>query len=206
MYKLFLKSFFDFTLSIVGLIVLLPVILIVFILLFFANKGKPLFYQSRPGKNEKVFKIIKFKTMNDKKDANGKLLPDTDRLTSIGKFIRKTSLDEVLQLINIAKGDMSFVGPRPLLIRYLPYYTAEEKKRHCVKPGITGLAQVSGRNTIGWDERLAKDIEYVDNISFFLDFNILIKTFLKVIKSEDIVIDPSSVLLDFDELRKTKKK
>jgi len=190
----------------IGLIVFLPVIVIIFILLLFANKGKPLFYQLRPGKNENLFKIIKFRTMNDKKDASGKLLPDTERLTLIGKFIRKTSLDEVLQLINVVKGDMSFVGPRPLLIRYLPYYTPEEKKRHSVKPGITGLAQISGRNIIGWDERLAKDIEYVNNISFFLDLKILITTVLKVIKSKDIVVDTNSVLVDFDELRKTKQK
>lgn len=206
MYTLFFKNIFDFIFSLIGLIVFLPIIVIIFILLLFANKGKPLFYQSRPGKNEKVFKIIKFKTMNDKKDASGKLLSDTERLTPIGKFIRKTSLDEVLQLINVIKGDMSFVGPRPLLIRYLPYYTTEEKKRHSVKPGITGLAQISGRNTIGWDERLAKDIEYVNNISFFLDLKILITTFLNVIKSKDIAVDTNSVIVDFDELRKTKKK
>lgn len=206
MYNSFLKNILDFIFSLIGLIIFFPIIFLLFIILFFTNDGKPLFYQLRPGKNEKVFKIIKFKTMNDKKDEYGNLLSDSDRLTTIGKFIRKTSLDEILQLINILKGEMSFIGPRPLLVRYLPYYTLEEKKRHHVKPGITGLAQVSGRNTIGWDHRLLKDIEYVNNISLALDFKIFIKTFMNVIKSKDIIIDPSSALIDFDELRKNNTK
>lgn len=202
MYKLFLKRSFDFIFSFIGLIILSPLIILVYIVLFFANDGKPLFFQTRPGKNEKVFKIIKFKTMNDRKDEKGNLLPDSDRLTKTGAIVRKTSLDELLQLINVLKGEMSFVGPRPLLIRYLPYYTPEEKKRHSVRPGITGLAQISGRNTLNWDERLAKDIEYVDNISFILDLQILIKTVINVLKSKDIIVDPSSGFPDLDIARK----
>jgi undecaprenyl phosphate N,N'-diacetylbacillosamine 1-phosphate transferase len=172
-------------------------------LLFFDYKGSPFFFQPRPGKNEKVFKIIKFKTMNDKKDIDGKLLPDEERLTKLGNFIRKTSLDEIPQFINIIKGDMSLVGPRPLRVRYLPYYTPEEKIRHTIRPGVTGLAQVSGRNNLDWDEKLQKDIEYVKNLSLGLDISILIKTVLKVIKSQDVVLDDT--MLTFDEYRRKTK-
>lgn len=205
MYRTLFKRSFDFILSLFGLIILSPLILVIFIILFFANDGKPLFYQERPGKNEKIFKIIKFKTMNDRKDEKGNLLPDSDRLTKTGAIVRKTSLDELLQLINVLKGEMSFVGPRPLLIRYLPFYTSEEKKRHLVRPGITGLAQVSGRNILNWDERLTKDIEYVENISFKLDVKILFQTLINVIKSKDIVVDPSSGFPDLDIARKNYK-
>jgi len=157
MYKNFFKRVFDFLAAFFGLLLLSPIFIIVMIGLAFANQGKPFFFQARPGKGERVFKIIKFKSMNDKKDANGNLLSDAERLTPVGAFVRKTSLDEIPQLINILKGDMSLIGPRPLLVAYLPFYTDREKLRHTVRPGITGLAQVNGRNTINWDERLALD-------------------------------------------------
>ena len=150
------------------------------------NNGKPFFFQKRPGRKEKVFNVIKFKTMNDKKDENGKLLADEDRLTNVGKFVRKTSLDEIPQLINVFKGDMSLIGPRPLLPEYLPLYNSEQKKRHNVKPGITGWAQINGRNTISWKKKFELDVWYVNNISFLTDFKIFFKTFFKVFKSEGI--------------------
>lgn len=196
------KRALDFTCGLIGLLILSPIIIIVFILLLFANAGKPIFFQKRPGKNEKIFTIYKFKTMNDKTDSNGELLPDGKRLTPVGGFIRKTSFDEIPQLFNILKGDMSFIGPRPLIIRYLPYYTSEEKIRHSIRPGISGLAQISGRNLLKWDDRLKKDIEYVKNISFQLDLKILFKTILKVIQSKDIVVDSTSNMLALDEERK----
>lgn len=196
MYK-FIKIFLDFFMALIGLILLMPVFFILTILLTLSNNGKPFFYQKRPGKNEKPFHIIKYKTMNDKVDANGNLLPDGERLTKVGRFIRKTSLDEIPQLINVIKGEMSFIGPRPLLFQYLPYYTPKEKIRHSIRPGITGLAQVSGRNLLDWDDRLQKDIEYVENLSFSLDIKIFFKTIENVIKSKDIVVDPMSTM---DEL------
>jgi lipopolysaccharide/colanic/teichoic acid biosynthesis glycosyltransferase len=162
-------------------------------ILFFTNNGKPFFFQSRPGKDEKIFKIIKFKTMNDKKDKNGNLLLDKERLTKMGAFIRKMSLDEIPQLLNVIKGDMSLVGPRPLLVNYLPYYTEFERKRHDVKPGITGLSQINGRNQIFWTERMKLDVEYVENCSFCLDLKILFKTIKNVIKRNNVVIIPSSL-------------
>lgn len=174
------------TLSIIGFIFLLPIFLIVTIFLYFANEGKPFFSQVRPGKNEKLFKIIKFKTMNDKKDSNGNLLSDAERLTSVGKFVRKTSLDEIPQLINVIKGDMSLIGPRPLLVQYLPLYNEEQKKRHQVKPGITGWAQVNGRNAISWESKFEYDVWYVNHLSFVLDLKILFLTIKKVIISEGI--------------------
>ena len=204
MYNFFLKRFIDLVLSLIGFLLTLPLFLIVGITLFIIYKSTPFFFQKRPGKNEKVFKIIKFKTMNDKKDQNGNLLPDEERLTRIGNFIRKTSLDEIPQFINIIKGDMSLVGPRPLRVHYLPYYTKEEKVRHSIRPGVTGLAQVSGRNNLGWDEKLQKDIDYVKNISFFLDIKILFKTVLKVINPKDVVLDDT--MLTFDEYRRKTKK
>jgi undecaprenyl phosphate N,N'-diacetylbacillosamine 1-phosphate transferase len=158
------------------LIILSPVFLFAMLGLIIVNQGKPFFVQIRPGKNEKFFKIIKFKTMNDKRDANGLLLPDADRLTDFGKLVRKTSLDELPQLFNVLKGDMSIVGPRPLLPEYLPLYTEEQKKRHLVKPGITGLAQVRGRNQMLFSQRFKNDVYYVENQSFFLDFKILLLT------------------------------
>lgn len=202
MYKNFLKRLLDIIAAFLGLLILSPIFIIVTIGLYFANQGKPFFFQSRPGLNEKIFKIIKFKTMNDKKDADENLLPDAERLTVIGAFVRKTSLDEIPQLINVLKGEMSLIGPRPLLIRYLKFYTEEEKLRHKVRPGITGWAQVNGRNTVEWDTRLKYDIDYVNNISLLFDLKIFFLTFLNVIKSKNIVIDPRSIMKDLDDERK----
>lgn len=199
MYKHFFKRIIDFISALAGLILLFPIGFIVYVILLFVNKGNPFFYQKRPGKNEKIFSIIKFKSMTDKKDANDKLLPNTDRVTTFGTFIRKTSLDEIPQLINILKGDMSLIGPRPLRVHYLPYYTEKEKIRHTVKPGVSGLAQVSGRNLLSWDEKLAKDIEYVEHLSFLNDIAIFFKTIRKVFVYNNTVFDPH--MLDLDELR-----
>ncbi|MGK0413258.1 MAG: undecaprenyl phosphate N,N'-diacetylbacillosamine 1-phosphate transferase [Polaribacter sp.] len=168
------------------------------------SQGNPFFFQHRPGKNGKIFTIMKLKTMNDKKDDEGNLLPDEKRLTKVGGFIRKTSIDEIPQLINVIKGDMSLVGPRPLIIRYLPFYTDKEQLRHTVRPGITGLAQVNGRNTLKWDERLALDVDYVENLSFKQDLKILYNTVLKVIVSENIITNPKSIMEDLDEERKNR--
>ena len=186
MYKNLIKPFLDFITATIGLIMLLPIICGIYIFLIFSNKGKVIFLQKRPGKNEKIFSIIKFKTMNDKKDKYGKLLPDKLRLTKIGKFIRTTSLDEIPQLINVIKGDMSLVGPRPLLIEYLPLYNDFQKQRHDVMPGITGYAQVNGRNTINWKKKFELDIYYVKKISFTLDCEIVFKTIVKVFLRSDI--------------------
>ena len=186
MYQKIIKPFIDFTAAFILLVVLSPVFIAVTLFLLIANKGNPFFTQYRPGKNEKIFKVIKFKTMTDKKDAAGNLLPDEKRLTNTGKFIRKTSLDEIPQLLNVIKGDMSLVGPRPLLPEYLKLYNYFQKRRHEVKPGITGWAQVNGRNAISWEQKFEYDIWYVDNISFLLDLKILFLTIKKVIKSEGI--------------------
>jgi undecaprenyl phosphate N,N'-diacetylbacillosamine 1-phosphate transferase len=186
MYKTIIKSILDFLLSLLGLVVLFPILLVTTVLLFFANKGKPFFFQSRPGKNGKIFKIVKFKTMNDKRDGDGKLLPDAQRLTSVGKFVRKTSLDELPQLINVVKGDMSLIGPRPLLTNYLHLYSAFQNRRHEIKPGITGWAQVNGRNAISWDKKFEYDVWYVDNMSLGLDIKIIFKTIIKVFKRDGI--------------------
>lgn len=186
MYKTFFKPVLDFFSALFGLIILLPVFLIVLILLIINNNGKPFFFQKRPGKDKRIFKVIKFKTMTDKKDSEGNFLPDEKRLTSVGKFIRKTSLDELPQLINVLKGDMSIIGPRPLLPEYLPLYNETQKKRHDLKPGITGWAQVNGRNAISWNKKFELDVWYVNNISLILDIKILLKTVLKVVKSEGI--------------------
>jgi lipopolysaccharide/colanic/teichoic acid biosynthesis glycosyltransferase len=186
MYKSFFKRIIDFTAALIGFTVLLPLFLLIVFFLAVANDGKPFFFQRRPGKNGKVFSIIKFKTMNDRKDDFGKLLPDEMRLTAIGKFVRKTSLDEIPQLINVIKGDMSLIGPRPLLTDYLHLYNEFQNRRHEVRPGITGWAQVNGRNAISWDKKFELDVWYVDHISFVLDCKILIKTVQKVIKSEGI--------------------
>lgn len=202
MYKRYFKRFFDFVISIVGLFILFPIFIIITIMLFIANNGKPFFFQLRPGKDEKIFKIIKFKTMNDKKDSDGNLLPDSKRLTAVGKFVRKTSLDEIPQLINVLKGDMSLIGPRPLLIKYLKYYKEQERVRHTIRPGITGLAQVTGRNLMQWDERLALDVKYVNDISFTNDCKIIVETIKNVIFSKNIVIDPESVMKNLDDERK----
>ena len=176
---------------------LIPLFLVCIILLCIANAGKPFFFQRRPGKNEHVFTVIKFKTMNDKKDKAGNLLPDAQRLTAIGKFIRKTSLDELPQLINVIKGDMSLVGPRPLLVEYLPLYNPFEKRRHEVKPGITGWAQVNGRNAISWKQKFEYDVWYVDHLSFGLDMKILLLSFIKVFKAEGITDNASATMQKF---------
>ena len=186
MYKTFFKYFFDFFGSLIGLICISPIFIFITICLFIANSGKPFFFQSRPGKNAKIFKVIKFKTMNDKRDENGNLLSNMERLTKIGKFVRKTSLDEIPQLINVLKGDMSLVGPRPLLVEYLPLYNKKQARRHEVRPGITGWAQVHGRNAISWQQKFEYDVWYVDHISFVLDMKILWMTVIKVFKSEGI--------------------
>jgi undecaprenyl phosphate N,N'-diacetylbacillosamine 1-phosphate transferase len=181
-----IKPFLDFTVALLAFTILLPVFIIVVLLLTVANSGKPFFFQLRPGRNEQIFKVIKFKTMNDRKDENGTLLPDAQRLTAIGNFVRKTSLDEIPQLLNVIKGDMSIVGPRPLLVEYLPLYNDIQKHRHDVRPGITGWAQVNGRNAIGWKQKFEYDIWYVNNISFLLDLRILLKTVRNVVISEGI--------------------
>ncbi len=186
MYKNYFKRLFDFLAAFFGLLVLSPLFVLVMIGLYVANQGKPFFFQARPGKDERIFKIIKFKTMNDKKDAQGNLLPDADRLTPIGAFVRKTSLDEIPQLINVLKGDMSLIGPRPLLPQYLPLYNETQKRRHQVRPGITGWAQVNGRNAITWKRKFELDVEYVDNLSFIMDVKVFFTTFKKVFKSEGI--------------------
>lgn len=186
MYKNFFKRLIDFFAAFFGLLLLSPIFIIVTIGLFIANNGKPFFFQARPGKDERIFKIVKFKTMNDKKDANGNLLSDAERLTPIGAFVRKTSLDEIPQLINVLKGDMSLIGPRPLLPQYLPLYSETQKRRHEVRPGITGWAQVNGRNAISWQKKFELDVEYVDNLSLKMDLKVFFMTFKKVFKSEGI--------------------
>ncbi len=186
MYVSIVKPFFDRATAFVVLIVASPLLVLSIILLWFANKGNIWFLQERPGKDGKIFRVFKFKTMTDERDAEGNLLPDDKRLTAIGKFVRKTSLDELPQMINVLKGDMSIVGPRPLLVEYLPLYNQQQRRRHEVKPGITGWAQVNGRNTLDWPERFAYDVWYVDNISFALDIKILFLTIVKVFKAEGV--------------------
>lgn len=198
MYLKIVKPILDFILAVIGFIILLPVFLLVTVLLFFANEGKPFFIQRRPGKNCKVFSIIKFKTMNDKKDATGKLLHDSERLTAVGKFVRKTSLDEIPQLLNVIKGDMSLIGPRPLLTDYVHLYNAFQNRRHEVKPGITGWAQVNGRNAISWDKRFELDVYYVEHVSFTLDLKILFLTAKKVVISEGINAENAATIEPFE--------
>jgi lipopolysaccharide/colanic/teichoic acid biosynthesis glycosyltransferase len=186
MYKTFIKRFLDFIVALIGLVLILPFFILVIVGLFFANQGKPFFFQIRPGKNGQLYNIIKFKTMNDKKDSEGNLLSDEYRLTKIGAFIRKTSLDEIPQLLNVLKGDMSLIGPRPLLPEYLPLYNESQRRRHEVKPGITGWAQVNGRNAISWEQKFEYDVWYVDNLSYLLDVKIFFLTIKKVFISEGI--------------------
>lgn len=186
MYTRYTKRLIDILAALLGLIFLFPIIMLVTSALTISNRGKPFFFQKRPGKNERIFKIIKFKTMNDRTDSEGNLLPDADRLTPIGKFVRKTSLDEIPQLINVLKGDMSLVGPRPLLPEYLPLYNKEQARRHEVRPGITGWAQVNGRNAISWKQKFEYDVWYVDHLSFWLDLKILLLTIKKVFVREGI--------------------
>ena len=185
-YRKYLKPILDFTTALTGFIILSPVFIVVVLLLFIVNNGKVFFLQSRPGFHEKIFKVIKFKTMNDKKDKDGNLLPDSRRLTGLGKFIRKTSLDEIPQLLNVIRGDMSLIGPRPLLVEYLSLYSEVQKKRHNVKPGITGWAQVNGRNAISWSQKFEYDVWYIDHLSFALDVRIFFLTIKKIFKPEGI--------------------
>lgn len=187
MYRSFTKPLIDFFAAFLGLILLSPIFIVVLLVLMYINNGKPFFYQKRPGKNGKIFEIIKFKTMSDKTDSEGNLLPDTERLTAFGTFVRKASLDEIPQLINVLKGQMSLIGPRPLLPHYLALYNNEQKKRHNVRPGITGLAQVKGRNLMKFSERFKNDTWYVENLTFALDFKILLLTVKKIISSDGIV-------------------
>jgi len=185
-YRNYFKRLLDFSMSLIFLMLLLPLLLLLTLLLWAVNKDTPFFTQERPGKDEKRIRIIKFKSMNNAKDENGNLLSDAQRLTPIGAFIRKYSMDELPQLFNVLIGDMSFIGPRPLLFKYLPLYNTEQKKRHLVKPGITGWAQVNGRNAIQWSEKFKLDVFYVENLSFALDFKIFFMTILKVVKREGI--------------------
>lgn len=186
MYRRYWKPLIDFLIAFTALIFLSPFLLFFIFLLALANGGNPFFLQRRPGKEGEIFRIIKFKTMSNARDAEGNLLPDSERLTAVGKFVRKTSVDEIPQLINVVKGDMSLVGPRPLLPEYLKIYTPRQQKRHLVKPGITGWAQVNGRNAISWNKKLELDVWYVENLSFLVDIKILWMTFLKVVKSEGV--------------------
>lgn len=197
MYKNFFKRLFDFFAALIGLLLLSPILIVVTLGLYIANQGKPFFFQQRPGKGSRIFKIIKFKTMNDKKDGNGNLLSDAERLTPIGSFVRKTSLDEIPQLINVLKGDMSLIGPRPLLVQYLPLYNQEQARRHEVRPGITGWAQVNGRNAISWKQKFEYDVWYVDHITFLLDVKIFFLTIKKVFVREGISADGQATMEPF---------
>lgn len=197
MYRSVCKPLFDFCVAFVALILASPLILGSMLALAIVNRGKIWFLQPRPGKNGKIFTVIKFKTMTDARDAQGVLLPDADRLTAAGKFIRKTSLDELPQLINVLKGDMSLVGPRPLLVEYLPRYNPEQARRHAVRPGITGWAQVNGRNAISWQQKFTYDVWYVDNLSAALDIKILFLTVMKVFKADGITSDTSVTMEKF---------
>jgi len=199
------KRIFDLALTISGFVVLLPVLIITALLVRFKLGSPVLFKQVRPGVNEKSFTLFKFRTMSDARDADGALLPDSVRLTRLGRFLRATSLDELPELWNVLKGDMSLVGPRPLLMRYLEYFNKEERIRFTVRPGITGLAQISGRNDLSWDKRLLADIQYVQKISFLRDLKILAFTVLRVFKKQGVRTDPSIVMLDLDEERRNKQ-
>ncbi len=190
MYKHFFKRFFDFWISLIALICISPILLIVTIWLHFANKGAGAFFlQERPGKDEKLFKIVKFKTMTDERDEKGRLLPDEQRLTKVGRFVRSTSIDELPQLLNVLIGDMALIGPRPLMTRYLSCYTEEEKHRHDVRPGITGYAQCHGRNEVSWDDKLAMDVWYVNHVSIKTDVKIIFQTIKSVVKRESIEVE-----------------
>lgn len=205
-YQNYIKRVLDFVFALLLLILLSPLLLVVTIWLHFANKGAGAFFtQERPGKDEKIFRLYKFKSMTDERDVEGYLLPDAERITRAGRFVRSTSIDELPQLWNVLKGDMSFIGPRPLLVRYLPYYTEREHRRHDVRPGITGLSQVSGRNNLKWDERLEMDVKYVEEICFILDIRIAIDTIKKVFRQENIVVvmDPT-VNVPLDEYRRSR--
>lgn len=204
-YREYIKRVLDFVFALLLLILLSPLLLVVTIWLHFANKGAGAFFtQERPGRDEKIFKLYKFKSMTDERDAEGNLLPDAERITRAGRFVRSTSIDELPQLWNVLMGDMSFIGPRPLLVRYLPYYTEREHRRHNVRPGITGLSQVSGRNKLKWDQRLEMDVRYVEEICFLLDLRIALNTVKKVFRQEDIVdVSDPEVIVDLDEYRRS---
>lgn len=204
MYRVFFKRFLDFILSLLAIIILLPVLLIVAVLVRIKLGSPVIFIQERPGKNEEIFKLYKFRTMTDEKDKNGNLLPDEIRLTKFGKLLRSTSLDELPELFNILKGDMAIVGPRPLLVSYLPYYNEIEKHRHDVRPGLTGWAQVNGRNFIDWDDRLAKDVEYVEGISLLFDIKVILKSIEVVLDRNNVATNTNSVEPNFAEERKAK--
>lgn len=205
MYKHFLKRVIDFCIALVALMCISPILLVVTIWLHFANKGAGAFFlQERPGKDGKIFKVIKFKTMTDEKDADGNLLPDADRLTKVGSFVRSTSIDELPQLINVLKCDMALIGPRPLLVRYLPWYTKEERHRHDVRPGISGWAQCHGRNAVTWDEKLAMDVWYVNNISLKTDIKVILTTIKSVLLRESIEVAGVEAL-DVFRMKQNKK-
>ncbi len=204
MYRKYIKRLLDIVISFVALVVLSPVLLIVAILVRCKLGSPVIFHQERPGYNEKIFKLCKFRSMTDERDEEGNLLPDSVRLTKFGRILRATSLDELPELWNILKGDMSIIGPRPLLISYLPYYTEEERLRHTVRPGLTGLAQVRGRNLLDWDKRFATDVEYVRNLTFAMDVKIFFLTIKKVFVREDIEVDTNKVEGNFAEIRKAK--
>ncbi len=205
MYKKFFKRFFDIILSLIGLIFASPFLLIFSILILIFLGHPIIFKQERPGKNEKIFTLYKFRTMTNKKDKNGNLLPDDQRLTKFGKFLRKLSIDEIPELFNILKGDMSFIGPRPLLVGYLPYYTKKEHHRHDVRPGLTGWAQANGRNLVNWDDRFKLDLEYVNNISLKMDLKVMFKTIKIVLKSEGITDNKTQTMTFLWDERKKKK-
>lgn len=199
MYRLYVKRFLDFWMSLIVLIIISPLLLLVTIWLYYANKGAGvLFFQERPGKDGKIFRVIKFKTMTDERDADGNLLPDEVRLTNVGRFVRSTSIDELPQLINVLKGDMSLIGPRPLLVQYLPLYSKEQMRRHEVRPGISGWAQCHGRNQISWTEKFKLDVWYVDHLSFMTDLKVIMITIKKVLFREDINSDNDATMEDFD--------
>lgn len=206
MYEKFFKRIIDFILSLLGIIILSPIFIILIVSGTFFMRGNPFFTQLRPGKDEKIFRLIKFRTMDNRKDSNGNLLPDDVRLNRYGKFLRSTSLDELPELFNILKGDMAIVGPRPLLVSYLPWYTEREQHRHDVRSGLTGLAQINGRNYIGWDERLELDVQYVENITLWTDVVIIIKTVFKIIKKQDIAVDTNKIESNLASERLSKNK
>lgn len=206
MYKHFFKRFFDLIISSIALLLIGWLILLIALFLHFANKGAGAFFlQERPGKDEKIFKIIKFKTMTDEKDAEGNLLPDKDRITKVGAIVRKLSIDELPQLINVFKGDMAFIGPRPLLPEYLPWYTERERLRHTVRPGMSGWAQVNGRNNLSWDEKLALDVYYVEHLSLGMDIKVILKTIVNVIRHKDVNVVPGMRLGKLNDVRRNQQ-
>lgn len=202
MYQKYIKRFLDIVLSLLLLVIASPLLLVLAVLVRTKLGSPVLFFQERPGLHEKIFTLCKFRTMTDARDSEGNLLPDAERLTGFGKFLRASSLDELPELFNILKGDMSFIGPRPLLVRYLPYYTKEERRRHSVRPGLTGLAQINGRNALNWEERFAYDIYYVEHCSFQQDISIIFKTVQKVVKRSDVLSGAQQTVPDLDAYRK----